>query len=213
MVQMSLGIVVRKEDAVARSRAAKLKAEVRISQDWALPWSHTLFIADGTCVPWDLLPAGFNFIQRWDAAAPLWRVGMLASMLGTPEDRKRTESITHDLRLLVYTPELLFVRNSEAGAALITTWRAECAHGDEMLAFLRALYIVKPAFCVLPRSWLANIEQRRISDTIAMRHIHPHEPLTMVEIAPGRFVRCRESEKEKVREYYKRQMSRSHRGR
>lgn len=210
---MSIGIVIRSENAIARSRAAKFKAEVRLSQDWGLPWSGTLFIADGTCVPWDLLPAGFNFIQKWDLAAPLWRVGVLASTLGTPEERKRTEAITHDLRLLTYTPELLFVRDSVPGRAFLQTWRNECAHGPcDKLAFLRALYIVKPAFCVLPRSWLADVEQRRTSDLIAIRKSPPHEALVRVEIAPGRFVQCRESEREKVLKYYQQMGRRRHGG-
>lgn len=212
---MNAGIVIRKEDAVARSKAAKLKLDVRVSHDdWAIPWEHTLFIAKDTCVPWDLVSAGFCFLERWDCAAPLWRYGATAGTVGTPAEQKRTQEICRDVRLLLYTPELLFVRNSEVGRALIETWLEECKHGNEkLLAFLRALYRVKPRFCALPRSWLANLEQRARSDMIAMQSIrrHNHEPIVQVEISPGHFVRCRESEKDKILEQYRQLKARQNR--
>jgi len=198
---MKSGIVIRKDDKVARARAAKCGVGVILSQEWALPWERTLFIAPATCVPWDLVGPGFDFLAKWDAAAPLWRYGAMAADLGTPEDRKRTASLTRDLRLLVFTPELLFVRSSEAGKALVETWRAECTSGaDEKLAFLRALYLVKPLFCALPRSWLADLEARARADLIAQQQIDRSlgEPLITVEISPGRFIRCHKRDKDKV---------------
>lgn len=210
---MNAGIVIRRADAVAESKVKKLGVGISVTQDWALPWSSTLFIAAGTCVPWDLVRVGFDFLGQWDAAAPLWRYGASAGTIGTPADQKRTQAITHDLRLLVYAHELLFVRASEAGQALVSTWRAECAEGgDPRLAFLRALYIVKPRFCALPRSWLADLVQRERSDAkVALhdRQKHFAEPLIRVEIMPGRFVQCHARDKDKVVERY-RQMGKRH---
>ena len=202
---MNAGIVVRQNDPVARSKAAKCGISVDIRQDWALPWDRTLFIAPGTCVPWDLVAIGFDFLARWDVAAPFWRAGTLAKDLGTPAERERTAGIVHDLRVQVYSHELLFVRNNPAGQAFITTWRAECT-GDERLAFLRALYIVKPTFCVLPRLWLADIAQREVSDRrmAHRRAVERAEPLVKVEIAPGRYVRCHERDRAQVLERYRR---------
>jgi hypothetical protein len=203
---MDMGLVVRINDPVACGKAKKLSVAVTVAQDWTLPWERTLFVAAGTCVPWDLVGAGFGFLERWDAAAPLWRYGATACTIGTPADQKRTQAVTHDLRLMVYAHELLFVRKSEAGEALISTWLAEYADGgDARLAFLRALYIVKPTFCALPRSWLADLAQRERSDQKAMlisRERHFAEPLIRVEIAPGRFVQCHARDKEKVLEQY-----------
>ena len=210
---MNAGIVVRKEDRVALAMAKKIGAEVAVSQEWGLPWDKTLFIADGTCVPWDLVKAGFEFLGQWDAAAPLWRYGAMANTVGTPADQKRTLAVTRDLRLMLYAHELLFVRKSEAGQALISTWLAECAGGGEpRLAFLRALYLVKPIFLALPRSWLADLAQRERSDQKAMlmsRDRHFAEPLIRVEVMPGRFVQCHARDKEKVLERY-RLMGRRH---
>jgi hypothetical protein len=120
----------------------------------------------------------------------------------------------HDLRVPVYSHELLFVRASEAGRKFLSTWRAECdGGGDHRLAFLRALYAVKPVFCVLPRLWLADIAQRETSDRIARqrRPVVKAEPLIKVEIAPGRFVQCHARDKDKVLQFYRgRQAGRRH---
>lgn len=201
---MSAGIVLRRDDAVARAKAGKCGVAIEVRQDWALPWERTLFIAPGTCVPWDLIAVGFEFLTQWDAAAPFWRAGVLAKHLGTPAERERTESLVHDLRVPVYAHELLFVRDSEAGKALVAEWRKECAAGDERLAFLRALYLVKPRFCVLPRLWLADIEQRATGDRLAAqrRDRARSKPLVTIEIQPGRFVKCHQGDEAKVREHF-----------
>jgi len=201
---LNAGIVIRKEDPVARSKAAKCGLAVAVSQDWALPWPSTLFIAPGTCVPWDLICIGIEFLARWDVAAPFWRLGVLARELGTAAERDRTQAILHDLRVPVYAHELLFVRNSEQGQAFIADWRKECDGGDERLAFLRALGRVKPVFCVLPRLWLADIAQRETSDRISRqrRSVARGEPLIKLEIAPGRFVRCHERDRAEVLERF-----------
>jgi len=203
---MNAGIVLRKDDPVAHGYAVRGKLTVTVSQDWALPWERTLFITPGTCVPWELLGVGFNFLAKWDLAAPLWKAGMLARDVGAPADRERTQKVTRDLRVPVYAHELLFVRASEAGRAFLAAWRAECSHGEERLAFVRALYMIKPVFCVLPRLWLADIAQRETGDkaSAARRKARQPQPLIRVEVAPGRFVQCYEADRQKVLERYQR---------
>lgn len=208
------GIVIRSDDPVARGKAARLGMAVDMRPDWTLPWPRTLFIAPGTCVPWDLVPVGFGFLDRWDVAAPFWRAGTLAKDLGTPEDRRDTLRVLHDLRVPIYSHELLFVRNSPAGKKFMAAWRDECArggdpqdalNGQDRLAFLRALYAVKPAFCVLPRLWLADIAQCEVGDMKNMQRksVQRGEPLVKVEIAPGRYVRCYERDRASVVERYR----------
>ena len=209
---MSRGIVLLQSDAVVRSKARKLGLDVTVAADWPQPYTHTLYIGPGTRTPWDLVQTGFSIIERWDAAAPLWTYGVLAAALGTPEERRKTEKGIRDLRVPVYAPDLLFVAATEAGKALVSTWRAECAGGDEALAderlaFLRALYRVKPRFCALPRTWLADVQQRSTSSATGRgtpRRQHPRgSPLIRVEVTPGRFVRCKREDAEKVKELYK----------
>jgi len=140
---------------------------------------------------------------------------VLAKDVGTPAERKRTKKVTLDLRIPLCEPGLLFIRSSEAGRALLERWRAECQQGsDERLAFLRALHIVKPKFCALPRSWLAEEAQRAKQDARAATSMMRRGifSLVRVEISPGRFVKCRAGDEDKVREQFNRQRGRKRRG-
>lgn len=107
---MSQGIVIRQDSPVVRGKAKSLGLEVRparsvsdrgtgVAAEWGLPWTWTLFLGSGFTVPWDLVPAGFKFLKRWDAAAPLWRQGMLAGGLGTAAEREQTLAVCLDLRI------------------------------------------------------------------------------------------------------------------
>lgn len=207
-----MGVVLRQHDKGVVARLAKLGLQSVVAVDWATPWLRTLFVGPEAIIPWDLLSAGFHFIERWDAAAPLWRYGVLAADVGTPAERTRTQKHTLDMRMLLYAPDLLlFVRAAPPGRALLEIWRVECERGDdERLAFLRALHQVKPTFCALPRSWLGDIEQRQMRDaeTLARQRAARVDPLIQVEIEPGRFVKCRAGQEEAAR-----QLVRQRRGR
>lgn len=212
-------LVIRAEDKTARVRAKRLGIAVVVSDGWEID-GPTLF-ANAT-IPWDLVAAGFAFLERWDAAAPLWRYGVLAEALGSAAERERTREITRDLRLPVYAPELLFVADNEAGRALVETWRRECdltpspfptREGgiDERLAFVRALYLVKPRFCALPRSWLAELEgSERLGrperlpkrDDHRGRLRHSSQSLVTVQVGPSQFVKCKPGDEAAVLKRY-----------
>ena len=197
-------VVLRRGAKISTSNARKLQLKVRKGGNWALVFERTLFLSGNYTVPWDLLPSGFHFLQRWDAAAPLWRYGVLAADVGTDAERKRTIKLALDLRVPLYEPALLFVQANETGRALMKAWRAECRPGDdERLAFLRALHIVKPRFCALPRSWLAEEERRAKQDAATDRNVRKVvKPLVRVELAPGRFVKCHAGDEERVKTHY-----------
>lgn len=213
---MIAGIVIRQPNLVTHGVARKIGVEIQVAQDWLLPWEKTLFVAPDTCVPSDLLSVGFGLLEKWDVAAPLWRYGVLAKDQGTPADRKRTESVIRDLRVLLYAHELLFVRDSPDGRRFLATWRAECGDGDgagcdERLAFLRALYLVKPLFCALPRSWLADLQRRAEQDarTARSRAMSHQQVMVRVQIGENVFVSCPEGQEEKTKERFARMRARS----
>lgn len=191
------GIVLRGGDGEIESRAKRHGLKVTISDGWGIAYERTLIVSPGVRVPWDMIDAGFHFLERWDAAAALWRYGELAADVGGPADRERTREIVRDLRVPLYAPELLFVRQSEDGQRLMEAWQEE--GGDMRLGFLRALYRVKPLFCALPRGWmeLARVDVSRRLD----RHAAPRTGITLVkvEVMPGRYVRCRPGDEEKTR--------------
>src|SRR5690554_724769 len=112
------GIVLRGEDEVIASRAKHAGLPVVVSDSFELPFEKVLFVEPGTRVPFDLLPAAWHFLERWDAAVPLWKYGVLACDMGTEGERRQTRGIIRDLRVLLHSTELLFVRRSEQGTAL-----------------------------------------------------------------------------------------------
>lgn len=195
------GIVLSGPDKTIEAKAKNLKLPVTIDPGLPLAYKKTLFVAPGTIVPWDLLPAAWHFLERWDTAVPLWRCAVNACDVGSKEEQRRTKRIVRDLRVLLHSVELLFVRDNADGRTLMETYRTELKDSNEpRLAFLRALYQAKPRCCVLPRSWLAGELQRAQRDarTLSARRSSFQGPLVKVEIAPGRFVKCRPGDEEKV---------------
>jgi len=203
-------LIVSKADKRLRVRAKRKGLQVVITDGnpAGMEFDRALIVAPGTVIPWDLIKHGLHFLQRWDAAAPLWRYGKTAADVGGPGERKRTQKITRDLRILLYSHELLFVRDSPDGRAMLVAWQKEMADGGEpRLAFLRAVYRVKPLFLALPRTWLSEVKDRRTD----RRHQQPSRSkkrktpmadrinaLVKVEIAPGRYVRCKPGEEEET---------------
>ena len=205
------GIVLLGPDKAIEKQAAARKVPLRMGEmgegTSPLPFGKTLFVASGTTVPWDLLPAAWHFLERWDAAVPLWRYGVNAGDVGSKEERHRTQAIVRDLRVLLHSVELLFVRDNEDGRALVEAYRRELADSQERrLAFLRAVYQVKPRLCVLPRSWLADVDQRSKQDArapaVVRRRMGTAPALVKVEVMPGRYVRCRAGDEDRVRERF-----------
>jgi hypothetical protein len=199
---MDKGIVLTGADKNIQARARAANLPVTIDAAMPLAYDKTLFVEPSTRVPWDLLPAAWHFLERWDAAVPLWRYGVNAADVGSKEERARTAAVIRDLRVLLHAVELLFVRDNEDGRALMATYWTERQNGTEKrLSFLRALYQVKPRLCVLPLSWMADIAKGPSADrqaAKARRNAIQAKALVRVEISPGRFVNCREGDEEKV---------------
>jgi hypothetical protein len=194
------------EDGVIASRAKASGLAVKTGRALDTPFEKTLIVQAGARVPWDLLPAAWAFLDRWDAAVPLWRYNVLAGDVGTDADRQATAAVVRDLRVPLHAVELLFVRASEAGCALVETWQDElAAGGDKRLAFLRSLYQVKPRLCVLPTTWLVDVREQERAATHRGQTAPPARRLVTVELEPGRMVKCYAGDEERVREQFRRQ--------
>lgn len=194
------GIVLLGQDETLEKIATGKGYAVKVDPAMGLAWEKTLFVEPGTEVPWDLLPAAWHFLERWDAAVPLWRYSVNGRDVGSKGERKRTREVVRDLRVLLHAVELLFVRDSDDGRALLDAYRGELnGGGEKRLAFLRAYYETKPRLCVLPRTWLAKIYERSKLDARTLRgQRHTGPKLVTVEIAPGRMVKCNPGDEDKV---------------
>ena len=205
------GIVLRDADEVITSRAKGSGLKVVVSNEYEIPYEKTLFVEAGTRVPFDLLPAAWYFLSKWDAAVPLFKYGVTAADVGTQEERNLTQEIVRDLRVLLHSTELLFVQKNDTGQELMEAWRDECVKGDDQrLAFLRALYLVKPRLCVLPTTWLIETRRQRGQNWRrgSVRSPNAGKALVTVELSPGRFVKVHAGDEERVMAQFERQRGR-----
>jgi hypothetical protein len=207
------------DDVTLVAKAAAARLPLTVSDEPELVYDKTLIAEAGTRVPWDLLPSAWHFLERWDAALPLWRYGVTAADVGTTEERSLTEAVIGDLRVLLHSVELLFARKNEAGSALVELWRQECAGGgDKRLAFLRSLHRVKPRLCVLPVSWLAEVQQQSLQAMARPaagpgRSPNAGRGLVRLELEPGRLVKCHAGDEQRVLAHFERQRkARGHHG-
>jgi len=117
-----------------------------------LPYEFTLLwdVAFDLAQP-GLIVTGLALLERWEVLAPFYGYDVLASTCGDAESRERTQCLVHDLRVPVYNPRLLFVRDCQRTRQLLRVWQDE--GGDNDLSFLRAVYRVKPLINPLPSEW------------------------------------------------------------
>lgn len=203
------GVLLIGEDAVTRPRASAAGLPVELADAPAVPFEKTLIVEAGTRVPFDLLLAAWRFLDKWDAAVPLWRSGVTAAEVGTAEDHALTQAVALDLRVPLHACELLFVRAGGPGEELVAEWVNQMdGGGDRRLAFLRALHLVKPRLCILPTTWLAEVRAYD-GKPVGRGRVQPGttRPLVRVEVAPGRFVKAHAGDEEKVLEHFRRTQS------
>lgn len=137
--------------------------------DLALPFPKTLWYDPAVQLRPDLIAVGFGLLDTWEVAAPLYSYQTLARDMGGDAERAQTEALVHDLRVPVYETRCLFLKRCRATRDLMAAWgeeqggrgegeqegqEARGQGGDERLAFLRALYRVKPLVLALPVTWV-----------------------------------------------------------
>jgi hypothetical protein len=121
-----------------------------------LPYPMTLLWKPGLKLRGEMIPVGFHLLKTWQVAAPLWDYRELACHVGSEEEKEKTKAVVRDLRVPLYDTRLIFVKRCGDTRALIDLWKQE--EGDEKLAFLRALYQVKPLILALPVTWKGKME-------------------------------------------------------
>jgi len=126
------------------------EGRIEIAYPRTVLWNTALAVNPG------YVAIGLHLLETWEVAAPLCDYKTLAAQVGTDEERAETVRVIRDLRVPVYDTRLVFVRRCPGGHDLIQAWMEEW-RGDERLAFLRALYRVKPLVLALPFTWAAGV--------------------------------------------------------
>lgn len=119
-------------------------------------YSENMIWSNGVGVKRELVPIGFKLLKNWQLALPLYDYDILATHLGTDEEKKYVKSIIHDLRVPVYNTNLMFIRRCDETRELLNQWELERQLVSNVsLAFHVAMYKTKPILCALPTSWIS----------------------------------------------------------
>lgn len=124
--------------------------------DWVpeLPFTETLIWHTTLPLRLDLLLTGFMLLKTWQVVVPLFDYTTLAADIGTPEEREATQAIIRDLRVPLRETRLVYARRCDTTNELMSVWGATMETcPNEQLAFMQALYTVKPIVCDVPASW------------------------------------------------------------
>jgi hypothetical protein len=145
------GIVVR---AGGERRARKMWPGLEVMEgEPGLEFRRTLYWDTARPVRPELVSAGFGWLEQWEVAVPLGSYERLARDIGNEAERAKTAAVIRDLRVPFYETGLMFLRRCQRVEGLLAAWRAET--GERRLAFLRALYRVKPLVLALPVEWVS----------------------------------------------------------
>ena len=139
-----------RDEAAARLHGFEEHIELRFED--GLFWPRTLRWDRRAPLRVELLPTGFRLLGIWEVAVPLVDYHVLAQDIGTLNDRRRTAEVIRDLRVPVYDTRLMFLRDTPDVRKLLAYWHS--ATGNRELAFLCALYVVKPLVLALPPTWM-----------------------------------------------------------
>jgi len=122
-----------------------------------LIWERTAWIDSALELRPELLPIGFGMLETWQMAVPLYDYKVLAIHYGEADEREKTKKVVRDLRCLMYDTRLIFARNEPEPNKVFELWQKE---GGGLLAFLRAIYTVKPYILALPATWTTGRPKR-----------------------------------------------------
>ena len=150
ILPLHCGIVLREKYSFSQDGVGVEYGEPAITFEKTLIWQPSFKFNTA------LLATGFTLLEKWEFAVPISDYNLLARDIGSDEERERTKAIIHDLRVPVYDTRLIFVRQCQAAETWLKLWDEERQQGDERLAFLRAIYKVKPYILALPSVWQKN---------------------------------------------------------
>ena len=148
-----VGVVLLSRSTQAATRLGRIGVPVQYGTITPeIPYDRTLYWDPQVRLRSDVVPLGFELLDRWEFAVPLWSYTELARDIGTDTDRARTVGIVRDLRVPVYHPGVLFVRR---GVDALSAWSAlESEIEDRRLSLLAAIYQTRPLVLALPTSWV-----------------------------------------------------------
>jgi len=134
------------------------KADIKVvqSDEPRIEFPYTVWVHPTIILRPNIIQVGVGLLSTWELCVPLQSYERLAANLGSNEQQEYLKSIIHDLRVPVYSTQLMFLKDCENCRQLVDVWNDERGKLPDEMAFLAALYQVKPFVLALPSTWLAN---------------------------------------------------------
>lgn len=148
----SAGVVVVGGDGQKLAGLAHTGIEVKTGAV-RLPWLRTLIMQPEITLQENMILTGLGLLEPWQVVVPLRPYNVLAQNIASDEEREKTLAVIPDLRVPVYDHRCVFMRRCPESEELLVQWQEE---GGGLLAFLRALYTVKPLVLALPCLWTSK---------------------------------------------------------
>lgn len=121
----------------------------------AMLYSENMIWSNGIGIKRELVSIGFKLLNNWQIVLPLYDYDILATHLGTDDEKSYVKSVIHDLRVPVYNTNLMFIRRCDETRELLNQWELEQKLvGNLSLSFHVAMYKIKPVLCALPTRWV-----------------------------------------------------------
>lgn len=193
------------------------------------PFSETLYVDAET--EFKISPdIGFDLLDRWDVViAEAETRSLQMTFRDNRNEACKTATWLKTPHILYHNSGMIFWRKNETTDRLFELWKREWEKykgWDEQIALLRALLLSKALFLNVPFTWncrgpqgaymlyhrfASRAARKHRGATIIVRHgrrgfpMTPSEPLVQVELEPGRFVKCRRGDEQRVIEFFQRQ--------
>ena len=119
-----------------------------------LLFSETLIYHPSAQIRPELLHVGFKWLEKFQVIVPLWDYEQLACHIGRESDKGNLKEIIKELRVPVYDTRMIWIRRCDETKDLIDSWQKhKLTIEDDKLAFLAAVYEIKPVLLALPITW------------------------------------------------------------
>jgi len=152
---MTVGVMLRQDKASARAAIQRVGWKL---VDNPFECERTLLWMPTAPINLEEFEPVLHWLDRWEVAVPLRPYDILVQHIGSEDDRAASLPLLLDPRQPVYDSRVVLIRNCARARRLIEMWakREMRAVEDADLAFLRAVWRIKPLLLALPNIWAAG---------------------------------------------------------
>ncbi len=97
----------------------------------------------------------FRWLDVWEVAAPFYDYNKMLVDIADEHDKAKIIKVVFDLRIPLYRNDIVFIRTNENTKKLLNVYEKQKAeYHNHMVAFMHAIWVVKPYIIYLPKEIL-----------------------------------------------------------